>query len=99
MKAKIRDKQSYVPGHVFQRIFRNANLKVGDRVRLDVRQIRKHPDWDLLSTKYRLFIESNGRTVFMVQEIRGGAHGSLVILKEAPEWLFWRGDLIRVEEK
>lgn len=99
MKAKIRDKQSYVPGHVFQRIFRNANLKVGDRVRLDVRQIRKHPDWDLLSTKYRLFIESNDRTVFTVQEIRGGAHGSLVILKEAPEWLFWRGDLIPAEEK
>lgn len=71
----------------------------GDKVRLDLEKIRKHPDYEQKLPAYRKFCEENAGRVFTV-EYNGDMNPSVVYLAEdesKPKWLFWTGDLKAVE--
>lgn len=67
----------------------------GDRVKLDVEKITSRKDYERLNPKYREFVESNRDTVFTAHLERD----TLISFVEQPEWLFWSGILIKVEEE
>ena len=71
----------------------------GDRVRLNVERIKSHPDYERLTGKYHRFIDSHSDDIFTVcYDESKGKNPALVCLKEdADNWLFWTGDLIKVE--
>lgn len=65
----------------------------GDKVRLNVEAIMSRKNYDVMSDKYKEFVENANESVFTAhveQEV-------LVSLVEEPKWLFWCGDLIRVK--
>lgn len=66
-----------------------------DRVKLDVEKITSRKDYERLNPKYREFVESNRDTVFTAHLERD----TLISFVEQPEWLFWSGILIKVEEE
>lgn len=75
-------------------------LKEGDRVRLNIEGIKKHPDYERLSQAYRDFVESHENDVFTVAyDKRRREKPTEVCLREDPTgWLFWTGDLIKEKE-
>lgn len=66
-----------------------------DRVKLDVEKIKERKDYEKMNPRYKEFVESNADTVFTVHLERE----TLISLKERPEWLFWSGSLIKVNEE
>lgn len=73
-------------------------LQDGDLVRLDVDRIVKRNDYKKTQPEYQRFVEANRDTVFTVRLYRKREDGfsALVELAEAPKWLFWYGDLVKV---
>lgn len=71
----------------------------GDKVRLNVERIRKHPDYGRLSSIYREFVESHVDDIFTVAyDARRKENPTEVCLKEdRAGWLFWTGDLVRAD--
>ena len=76
------------------------NIRDGDRVKLDIERIMGRFDYAQMSELYRAFVESNKDTVFTARAHRQREDGFSAIfsLAEAPEWLFWYGDLKRIED-
>ena len=70
----------------------------GDRVRLNVKKIKEHPDYQKLNPRYKQFVESSDGKVFTAcVESGSGVIPNTVGLKESDDnWLFWVGDLIKV---
>lgn len=62
----------------------------GDKVRLDIDRITNRSNYENMTDEYRAFIEESRDKVFTVH-IESNA---MICLKENPEWLFWKGDLI-----
>lgn len=76
-----------------------VDLEDGDKVRLNLKAIQGHADYDRLSEQYKQFVENNTEQIFTVsRDERGGKLKTVVSLKEEPTWLFWTSDLIKVEE-
>lgn len=75
-------------------------LRDGDRVRLDVDRITGRSDYAHTQQSYRGFVESSREKVFTVRLYRKREDGfsALAELVDVPNWIFWHGDLIRVEE-
>jgi len=74
------------------------SIKEGDKVRLNLEVIRKHPNYERMLPAYRNFCEENAETVFTVSYDKG-LKQSLVCFAEdtaEPKWLFWIGDLKKV---
>lgn len=65
----------------------------GDKVLLDIEKIKARKNYDRMSENYKAFVESNEGVVFTAHVERD----NLISMKEAPAWLFWSGDLIKVE--
>lgn len=69
-------------------------IPYGSHVKINLEKIQSRKEYDRLSKKYREFVERNSDTVFTaIVEKRG-----LISFQEAPEWLFWNGDLILLED-
>lgn len=67
-----------------------------DKVKLNIDAIKSRANYNIMSQKYKEFVESNTNTLFSVHvEPR---LKNVISLKQAPEWLFWSGDLIKVAE-
>lgn len=64
----------------------------GDWAKLDVEKIMKPKYYKKMNPKYKEFVESNADKVFTVHL----EQGTLISFKEQPEWLFWSGNLIKV---
>lgn len=77
------------------------DLEDGERVRLNVEMIQRHPDYPRLSERYRSFVETHADDIFTVERDESfSKQNALVTLREAPEkWLFWSGDLLKTVEK
>lgn len=72
-------------------------IKDGDKVMLNIKAIRSHPDWGILSEEYVQFVESNADTVFTAMVESGKYDKGFITLKEDESgWLFWPGDVIKV---
>ena len=73
-------------------------LADGDKVKLNLSSIQKHPDYHALSHEYKRFVESKANNIFTVSSKNVGNLKSVVRLEESPQWLFWTGNLIKVNE-
>lgn len=74
-------------------------LKDGDKVKLDIDTIKKHPEYQQRLPAYRRFCEENADKVFTVafEEGLGKSVVSFVEDTTNPKWLFWIGDLKKAE--
>lgn len=74
-------------------------LHEGDRVKLDIKAIQRHPDYNRLTESYRNFVESHVDDVFtVVYDRRYQDNPMVVCLKEDPDnRLFWIGNLVKVD--
>ncbi len=74
-------------------------LHEGDKVRLDIDRITKRKNYDETSEEYRAFVESNRERIFTAHLYRNRENefSAIIELVEEPKWLFWHGDLVRVE--
>lgn len=70
----------------------------GDRVKLNLKKIQSHKDYDRLNPRYKRFVEENADVVFTACVESGKRKiPNTVGLKESEDnWLFWVGDLIKV---
>lgn len=69
------------------------DLNEGDKVRLNIEAIKAMKNYEIMSPLYKEFVENAGDTIYTVhleKEV-------LVSLTEEPKWLFWCGDLIKIE--
>lgn len=77
----------------------------GDKVKLNTSRIKSHPDYskniDFNKQNYHNFIDANDGKVFTVEyDPKHTNNPTLFCLKEDetdPKWLWWTGDLIKVE--
>lgn len=77
-------------------------LPEGINVKLDIDNIKSHPDYEKLTEKYRNWVEENKDKTFTVEyDYNKKSNPITVCLKEDesdPKWLFWVGDLKVVED-
>lgn len=77
---------------------KNSNMteciNENDKVRLNVKRLKRGTDWKRMTNEYKRFVEANQNTVFT-------AHlesVALVSMKEDGRWLFCMEDVIKHEE-
>lgn len=77
----------------------SIDLPEGIKVRLDVGNIKSHPDYPRFTEKYRNWVDSNKDSLFTVEYIKDGrSNHNVVTLKEDDfKWRFWTGDFKVVE--
>ena len=67
----------------------------GDKVTVNVEQVKKRKDYDEKSEAYKETIEEVADKVFEVKRVKG----NLYSLEGLDGWIFWGGDLIRLNER
>lgn len=65
----------------------------GDKVKLNIEAVKSRKNYDRMLPLYKEFVETSEDTVFTVHV----EQGNLISFIEEPKWLFWSGDLIKVE--
>lgn len=73
---------------------KNDEITEGCRVMLNIPEIKSKRCYEQMNPKYKEFINSSGNMVFTVHF----EHKELVSFKEDPTWLFWRSDLIKIND-
>jgi hypothetical protein len=78
------------------------DLPEGTKVQLDIDKMKKHPDYNRLTQKYRDWVNAHISDIFTVRfDDATKTNPMLVSLEEDttdPRWLFWTGDLKKVKE-
>lgn len=64
------------------------------KFKLDVDKIMARKNYERMNESYKQFLADNVDTIFTAHVDKG----HLISAKEEPKWLFWSGDLIKVEE-
>lgn len=67
----------------------------GDRVRINVDAVKARKNYERMSPMYKEFVDAAGDTVFTAHVERA----NMISLAEEPKWLFWSGDLIKVDDE
>lgn len=73
----------------------------GDKVKIDVKQIKNRREWSdgSLREDYKKFVEDNIDTIFTIQfDENHGKESVIVCFQEDPKWLWWQDDLIKEKE-
>ena len=74
-------------------------IKEGDKVKLDIKSIMSHPNYDRLTDKYRSYVLTNANKIFTVTyEKRMGENPDLVTFKEDNTWIWREEDLIVIKD-
>ena len=68
----------------------------GDKVKLNLQAIQLRPNYSKMNEAYKKFVNDNEDTVFTAHFENESS--KLISFKEEPRWLFWCGDLLKVEE-
>ena len=74
--------------------------KDGDKVILNYKQITSRKDWKRKLPNYKNWVEENKDKIFTIQNTK--KYTEFVTLKEdtsEEKWMFWVGDLVKVEEE
>ena len=73
-------------------------LKDGEKVKINVAQIRGYKVWPDFNPEYQKFVEANADTVFTVMHEKGLKPCFICFEEDArtPKWLFYERDLVRV---
>ena len=78
-------------------------LKEGDRVKLNINNIKSHVDYDKLTNEYKQWVNTHKADIFTVEyDKKFKENPSIICLKEdatEPKWLFHEKDLNRIEAK
>ena len=70
------------------------SIQEGDLVRLNLDAIQKRQNYDKMSPRYKQFVEESNGVVFTAHV----EHTNMISMQEAPQWLFWSGDLTVVRK-
>ena len=74
----------------------------GTKVKLNIKQIKSHPDYERLTDKYKSWVEEHRNYIFTVEyDPKHTVNPTLLCLAEdesSPKWLFWEGDLTVVNK-
>ena len=65
-----------------------------DKLMLDITAIKNRKNYPVMNPKYKAFVESSEGKIFTAHK----ENTNMISLKEKPQWLFWSGDLIKIEE-
>jgi hypothetical protein len=71
----------------------SQDIAEGQKVKLRIETIKSRASYTMLSEQYKKFVEENANTVFSAHIERP----NMISFQENPKWLFWSGDLIKVE--
>ena len=75
----------------------------GDKVKINIKQIKSYANWASLNPQYKEFVENNIDVNFTVEYDKAEEKNpNLVCLKEdtrEPKFLWWDGDLLVLDEK
>ena len=79
-------------------------IQAGEKVKLNYDLITSRPSYAGLTQRYVDWIEANKNNVFTVECVPNYEHKNPVIVElvedeSFPKWLFWIGDLVRVENE
>lgn len=69
-------------------------FREGEKFKLDLEKIKARKNYERMTEAYKQFVNDNADTVLTAHVEHG-----LVSAKEEPKWLFWSGDLLKVEEE
>ena len=69
-------------------------INEGDKIRLNIEAIKARKNYEIMSKAYKEFVENTSDTVFTAHVEKE----TLISLVEEPKWLFWCGDLIKLDE-
>lgn len=67
----------------------------GDKVRLNMERIKSRKNYERMADAYKEFVDASTDMVFTAHVERE----NMISLVEEPEWLFWSGDLDKVENE
>lgn len=76
------------------KIIEPQDIQEGEKVRLNLENIKTRKNYDKMTDKYKLFVETNANTIFTAHLERP----TLISFVEKPSWLFYSGDLIKLGE-
>ena len=69
------------------------HINDGDKVMLDVEKIHERGNYEKMSRDYKEFVERSRGKVMTAHVERQ----NLISMVEEPRWLFWSGDLIKLD--
>lgn len=75
------------------KVIEPQDIQEGEKVKLNSEIIKARRNYENMSDKYKSFIEANADKVFTAHLERP----TLISFVEEPSWLFYSGDLIKVE--
>ena len=103
LRKKLRDKKartlaSNVLGALGDKV--NDVIRDGDLVTLNVEQIVGRKDYSHMQEGYRRFVEASNGKVFVAHphHERPDGFSATIELEGVENWIFWYGDLIRIEK-
>lgn len=70
-------------------------FKDGDKVMLNIDLIKARKNYEQMADAYKEFVDGGDGVVFTARVERE----NMISLVESPDWLFWSGDLNKVEPK
>lgn len=74
---------------------RAQRFSEGEKFKLDIEAIKARKNYERMTDNYKQFVDDNTDTILTAHvEGRG-----LISPKEEPKWLFWSGDLLKVEDE
>ncbi len=65
-----------------------------DKLMLDIAAIKARKNYPVMNPKYKEFVETSEGKIFTAHK----ENTNMISLKEEPQWLFWSGDLIKVND-
>lgn len=75
-------------------VSKQQDIREGEKVKLNVDLIKARKQYSRMATKYKEFVEQNRDAVLTAHVEKE----NLISMVEEPRWLFWSGDLIKLEE-
>ena len=76
-------------------IIEPQDIQEGESVKLNLENIKNRRNYENMSDKYKSFVETNADKIFTAHLERP----TLVSFVEEPSWLFYSGDLIKVDSE
>ena len=76
-----------------QRKNQSENIAEGDKVKLNIKRLKRGVDWNIMTDEYKKFVETNKDPVFTAHIERT----AIISFREDGRWLFYVGDLMKYE--
>lgn len=89
-----------LPKRILPRITGPPDLQVGDRVRLNVKQIKSASDYERRLPAYKEFVETHTSSSFIISRVRRSSDDTMCIVElEDTIWWFWSGEVKKIHNQ